>query len=99
FRTQRDPMFHPIYVPEDLTRMSRSRKGAENSVFYRVASISVVRIIEGPLTKRAMEACDAERAARQRAELDSLKRAIDAGKVDASMLKQKLEEIQAERDE
>lgn len=56
FRTARDPMFHPIYLPEDLVRMGRSRKGAENSVFYRLASISVVRIIEGPVTKRAMDA-------------------------------------------
>ncbi len=99
FRTPRDPSFHPIYLPEDLARMSRSWKGAENSIFYRLASISVVRLTEGSLTQKAVQVCEAERAAKRKGDLDALKMAIDSGKADASLLKAKLEELQHERDE
>ncbi len=99
FRSSSDLMYHPIYLPEDLARMGRSWKGAENSIFYRLATVSIVRLAEGSLTQKALKVCETERAAKGRAELESLKKAIDAGRADSSLLKAKLEELQHERDE
>ncbi len=98
FYTARDPGYHFVYLGERLRKLQKSQQGVEDIIFGWLRAVSVMRVVEGPVTSSAIEATRAELRHRRAAELESLKEALVAGEASQERIRAELERVQQERD-
>lgn len=94
FHTPRDPGVHFVYKAEQLAAMRKARRPVEDVIFDRLRFLSVMRIVEGPVTAQASAALQAEARRKQAARTQALTDAIAAGEADVGKLRAQLEEMQ-----
>ncbi len=98
FHSPRDPGHHFVYLPSRLRAIEASDRGIEDVIFGWLRAISVMRVVEGPVTAAAIDAIRVDVRRRRAAEQEHLEAEIAAGRATIDSVKVELEKVRQERD-